>query len=154
MKPEAWKALETFENELTETEDEELAPETLRGGSIPKDLLLLSLHKWRYGDIAARLEEKAIKEAEQVFKDELMKGVPISATTERRAAEEGIAEQLLKRLNILFTLIVTGAGGHSNSVDVITRLFMFLLDTNRFVRTNAVRRKIVMNLYRTYLQGR
>lgn len=146
-----WKGVEEFEARLADTEDEELAPATITSGNLPKSVVYLVLHKFRYSDIIDRLATMAEEDAEKRLRSELMQGIPIDAAT--KTTSSGLADNLLKRLDTLVTFILSRSGGANQIESVVTRLFMFVLDTNRYVRTDALRRRIVRNLYNTYIRG-
>lgn len=150
---ETWKAAEAFEEELIAEEDEDLAPAKLSEGSLPTEIVNLILHKFRYSDVIGRLEAKAEMEAENRFKEELMKGIPIDASTRLGFGEVGVAEQLLKRMDALFNFILSKTGGTSAAADTVTRLFMYVLDNCRYVKSQQVRKAVAFALYRHYVQG-
>jgi hypothetical protein len=154
---EVWKSTEEFETRLDNTEDEELAPAIIESGVLPESIAYLVLHKFRYSDLVERLEEMAEEDAERHLNEELMEGLPIDASTARVGQPvDGIADQLLKRLNNVVTFILSKASsqGQTHVEDVVTRLIMFVLDKNRFIRSKAARRRIAFKLYRHYVQGR
>lgn len=142
-----WKQLEMFEDRLENDDDEDLAPAALQSGDIPESLLFLVLHRWRYLDLANRLEEMADKEADARKREETMRGLPINAS-----AEAGFAQSILTRLNTFFTAILSATNDVPS--EVLIRLFMFILDNNRYMRAPLQRRRVALALYRHYVQGK
>lgn len=72
-----WKQVENFEKLLWESEDEDLPLTINATGQIPTPLLWLVVQRFRYKDLADRLEEMAIKDAEARKLDESLKDLPI-----------------------------------------------------------------------------
>lgn len=87
---EVWKALEQFESKLEETKDEELAPTILAQGIIPRSILSLALHHWRYKDLASRLQVMADDAADSKQKSERMQGLPVNAKAGLPAYKKGL----------------------------------------------------------------
>ena len=76
-KSELWKKVESFENQLLENEDEDLPLALSATGQIPTPLIWLVVQRFRYKNLAERLEETAIKDAEAREKEENLKDLPI-----------------------------------------------------------------------------
>ena len=74
---ELWRRVENFENQLWENEDEDLPLALNATGQIPTPLIWLVVQRFRYKDLAERLEETATKDAEARKLDESLKDLPI-----------------------------------------------------------------------------
>jgi len=72
-----WKKVETFESQLVESEDEDLPLAVSATGNLPTPLIWLVVQRFRYKDLADRLEETATKDAEAKKRDEQLKDLPI-----------------------------------------------------------------------------
>jgi hypothetical protein len=149
-----WKAVDSFEDLLNEDQSDDVVPATLSDEVIPKPVLFLVLHKFRYEDITERLVEKLekLKELKQMQLKTM--NLPIEASVKKTvAASKEVGRELLRRLKSVFDVIYQATGGRTNAVDTTITLFTWILDNNRFVQTTAQKRLVALALYRRYYRG-
>lgn len=72
-----WKQVEVLEDQLLETEDEDLPLALAATKQIPLSLLWLVLHRFRYKNLADRLETMAVESAEAAALEESLRDLPI-----------------------------------------------------------------------------
>lgn len=145
---ENWKQVEELEEALEE-DSTELASEFVH---LPSPLLYSVLHAFRYADLVDTL-----KQVDEVMtRNERTASTLVSQPVV--AAQEDVEEEreqtnYWKRIDLLITRICQVRGGFKNSEDTIVKIFGYILDGNKFIKTKDRQRRIARRIYDRYYRG-
>lgn len=148
-----WKKSEEFEEQLIETESDEVPKQYLN--EVPKNVILQILHKFRYMDLLDRLSvmhDKLVDDAESEW---LMATAstekPTLSLLEKMAARA--TGSMWTRLDALLNSLMLSEGGYMHAPDTVFSIVDRLLK-HRFMGTEARRRQVVLKLYERYYRGK